>query len=314
MRISGSKSAAGAAPDYAVSAFTQELTDELAREKYRPHAWQTFLSRSWTRSLEDIRESRARTRSFWSWAAIVAAAGAGIILLALKFHSQEQAITALVWWLPWYASAVFFVLTHLGMAENNQGASYHRLLLPNGLSFLRLALAPLILWPCLTIPVNPESGPIFALVLAGLSLSDLLDGWIARRRKLCTRLGSMLDPLADLALLTFLAVGLYLAGAIPGTLLWLLVVRYPLGVIGVIVLYFARGPAPLSPTIIGRTTTFVTNVLLLVIAFKILLPTTWPPSVWIEWSLQCLCFLIAANILYLFYCGFSWAGHRNDPS
>jgi len=31
------------------------------------------------------------------------------------------------------------------------------------------------------------------------------------------------------SLLTFLAVGLYLAGAIPGSLLWLLVVRYPVG-------------------------------------------------------------------------------------
>jgi len=160
------------------------------------------------------------------------------------------------------------------MADNDQGVPYHTLLLPNGLSFLRLALAPLILWPCLTIPVHPVTAPVFALILAGLSLSDWLDGWVARRRNLCTRLGRMLDFLADLSLLTFLAIGLYLAGTIPATLLWLLVVRYPLLLIGVIVLYFARGPAPLPPTIIGRTTTFATSVLLVVIAFKPLLPTT----------------------------------------
>ena len=314
MKGSRDKSGASEPSQYAVSAFTQELIDEVAREHYRLHACQTLLSHSWARSLEDIRKSPARTRSFWRWAAIIGATGASIILLALWFQSPEQALTAVAWWLPWYASAVFFVLTHLGMADYDQGVPHHSLLLPNGLSFLRLALAPLILWPCLTIPVHPVTGPVFALILAGLSLSDLLDGWLARRRNLCTRLGRMLDFLADLALLTFLAVGLYLAGAIPGSLLWLLLVRYPLLLIGVLVLYFARGPAPLPPTIIGRMTTFATSVVLLVIAFKLLLPTTWPPSLWIEWSLRSLYLLIGANILYLLYCGVAWAGLRKNHS
>jgi cardiolipin synthase len=314
MRNSGQESGAGEPSHYAVSTFTEELIDEVAREHYRLHAWQNLLSRSWARSLDDIRKSRARTRSFWTWAAIGAAAGAGIILLALRFHAPEQALTAVALWLPWYTGAVFFVLTHLGMADNNQGVPHHGLLLPNGLSFLRLALAPLILSPCLTIPVHPVTGPAFALILAGLSLSDLLDGWLARRRNLCTRLGRMLDFLADLALLTFLAVGLHLADAIPGSLLWLLVVRYPLLLIGVLVLYFVRGPAPLSPTIIGKVTTFATHVVLLVLAFKLLLPTNLPPSLWIEWSLWSLHFLIGANIVYLFYCGAVWAGLGKNHS
>jgi cardiolipin synthase (CMP-forming) len=224
------------------------------------------------------------------------------------FQTPVQALTAVLWWLPWYAGAVFFVWTHVGMVDNDQGVPHHSLLLPNGMSFLRLALAPLILWPCLTTPVHPRTGPVFALVLAGLSLSDLLDGWLARRRNLCTRLGRMLDFLADLALLTFLAVGLYLAGTISATLLWLLVVRYPVLLVGVIVLYFARGPAPLPPTIIGKVTTFATHVVLLVLALKLLLPTNLPSSLWIEWSLRGLYILIGANILYLFYCGVAWAG------
>ncbi len=35
----------------AVSLFTKELIDELTREQFRLHAWQTLLSRSWARSL-----------------------------------------------------------------------------------------------------------------------------------------------------------------------------------------------------------------------------------------------------------------------
>jgi phosphatidylglycerophosphate synthase len=204
--------------------FTQELIEDLIRDRYSLRAWQSLFSRSWARSLEDIKKSPARTRSFWSWTAVVGAMGAGIILLVFLLQTPDRALTALAWWLPWYACVVFFLLTHLGMVDDSQGIPHQSLLLPNGLSFIRLALAPLILWPCLQLPVYPAVGPVFVVFLAGLSLLDLLDGWIARRQNLCTRMGSMLDPLADLALLTFLAVGLYLAGAIPGELLLLLLV------------------------------------------------------------------------------------------
>ncbi len=314
MNNSGQKPGAGEATHYSVSAFTRELIDEVARDHYSLRAWQTLLSRSWARSLEDIRKSPARTRSLWSWVAVVAAAGAGIILLALRFQTPERALTALVLWLPWFASSVFFLLTHLGMVDDSYGMPHQSLLLSNGLSFFRLALAPLVLWPCLQVPVYPVAGPAFALFLAALSLSDLLDGWVARRQKLYTRMGRMLDYLADLALLTFLAVGLYLAGVIPGPLLLLLAVRYPILLIGVLVMYFARGPAPLRPTFIGRATTFATSIVLLVIAFKTLLPTTWPTPLWVEWSVRFLYILISVNILYLIKRGATWAGHIENHS
>lgn len=307
MKDSVRASGADEAPHNAVSAFTQELIDEVARDHYRAHAWKTLLSRSWARSLEDIRESPARTRSFWAWAATIAATGSSILLLALRFQSPGQILAAVLLCIPWYAGTAIFVLAHLGMADDDRGMPHHSLLLPNGLSFCRLAMAPMVLWPCLAIPVHPATGPVFAVFLAGLSITDLLDGWVARRQKLITRLGRMLDILADLALITFLAVGLYLAGAIPESLLWLLVVRYPVLLIGVLVMYFARGPTELRPTTIGKTTTFAANLLLLVIAFKLLLSISWPPAVWLDWSVQLLYLLIGANILYLLYRGAIWA-------
>jgi cardiolipin synthase len=295
------------------SAFTRELIDEVARNHYSLRAWRTLLSRSWIRSLEDIRNSPARTQSFWSWVVIVAAMGASIILLTLWLRTTEQALTALALWLPWFAGTVFFGLTHLGMVDDRHGVPHQSLLLPNGLSFIRLALAPLVLWPCLQVPIDPVAGPIFALFLAGLSLSDLLDGWIARRQNLCTRMGGMLDYLADVALLTFLATGLYLAGAIPGSLLLLLVVRYPILLIGVFIIYFVRGPRPLQPTLIGKATTFATSVVLLVIAANSLLLISWPTPLWIEWCVRLLYILIGVNILYLINQGVAWASRRENP-
>ena len=292
--------------DGAESAFTRELIDEIRRDGYRPRAWRRLLSRSWARSLDDIQESPARTRSFWWWAGGVAVAGSGVVFLAWLFHRPDMAVTALVLWLPWYTGSVFFVLTHLGMADDNRGAPYHSLLLSNGLSFLRLSLAPLVLMPCLITPVHPISAPIFAMFIAGLAVTDVLDGRYARRRKICTRLGHMLDYLGDLAFLAFLACGLYLATAIPGSLLLILIIRYPLSLIGVVILYFTKGPAPLTPTVIGRVTTLATNILLLVIACELLLATNLLPSLWIDWSAQGVQFLIAANILYLLYRGVTW--------
>jgi cardiolipin synthase len=297
-----------------VSAFTRELIEEVARNHYSIRAWRTLLSRSWLRSLEDIRKSPARTQSFWSWAAIVAVMGASIILLTLWFQTFHQALTALVLWLPWYAGAVFFVLTHLGMVDDSHGLPHQSLLLPNGLSFIRLALAPLVLWPCLQVPVHPVTGPIFALFLAAMVLSDLSDGWVARRQKLCTRLGRMLDVLADIALLTFLAIGLYLAGVFPGLLLSLLVARYPILLIAVLIISFARGPVSMRPTLIGKTTTFSTSAVLLVVSFQTLLSASWPSPDLIDWSFRLLYFLIGANILYLAYRGTNWAGHRENHS
>ncbi len=265
------------------------------------------MSRSWARSLDDIRESPARTRSFWSWAGVVAAAGSGVVLFTWFFHAPELAISATVLWLPWYVSSVFFVLTHLGMVDDSRGLPHNSLLLPNGLSFLRLALAPLVLVLFLNLPAGPITGTAFALFLGAMLVTDALDGWLARRRKICTRLGRMLDSLADLAFLTFLGFALYRVDAIPETLLWLIVVRYPLMLIGVLVLYFARGPAQLSPTIIGKVTTFATSAVLLVIATTLLVVTPWLQSSWIDWSVWFLQFLIAANILYLLYRGATWA-------
>jgi len=291
-----------------VSEFTRGLVDELARNNYSRRAWQTFLAQSWDRSLEDIRKSPARTRSFWSWVMVVAAMGASIIMLALWKHTSGQALAALLFWVPWYAGVVFFVFTQLGMVDDRNGQPHQSLLLPNGLSFARIALAPLVIWPCLQVSVHAVTGPIFALFLAALTVSDLLDGWIARRQDICTRLGGMLDVIADMALLTFLAVGLYLAGVIPGPLLAMLVVRYPVFLIVVVTLSFAQGPASMQATLIGKMTTFAVSVVLLAVTFQTLLAASWPTPLMVEWSIWLLYSLIGANIVYLVYRGFTWAG------
>ena len=292
------------------SQFTRTLLDELGRKHYRIGAWRKFMADSWARSLDDIRASPSLTRSFLLWAGAFSVAGVSLVFLSWRFHADPVTMRSLVFWLPWYVLSVVFVLTHLGMADSGDGVRDKRFSAPNQLSFMRLALAPLVLLPCLTTPVHPVTGPVFIVFITGMSVTDLLDGWVARHWGRSTRLGKMLDYLADLAFLTFLTIGLYLVTAIPASLLWLLMVRYPLTLIGALILYFTRGPAELKPTFVGRATTLVTSIVLLLISFRFLLSADWPSSIWIDWFVRSLHLLVGANIIYLVYLGFTWG--RNE--
>jgi len=240
------------------------------------------------------------------WAILGAFIGAGLILLAATIHTPRVALFAVTLWLPWYAGAVFFLFTHLGMVDDCSGRPHMRLLLPNGLSFLRLGLAPLVLWPCLSVPAQPASAPVFAAFLIALALSDVVDGFLARQSGGRTRMGRMLDPLADLALATFLAIGLLTTGVLPVPLFVLIVIRYPGALIGVLLLYFTRGPMPIRPTALVRVTAVASNIILMTAALSLLLRPDWLTTEWFDRSLQSLYAVVVVNLVHSLHRAVRW--------
>src|SRR5215203_7305029 len=85
--------------------------------------------------------------------------------------------------------------------------------LPNSLSVARIFLVPLLVSVLLTkfegrlimgLPVELVAGAIFGIA----SLTDWLDGYLARRRKQITTLGQLMDPVADKLLVTAALVSL----------------------------------------------------------------------------------------------------------
>src|SRR3984957_12127703 len=78
--------------------------------------------------------------------------------------------------------------------------------LPNQLTVLRLGMCGLLLIS-MSFPW-PYAATAALLIFALASLTDLLDGAIARSRNLVTDLGKLLDPLADKVLITAALVSL----------------------------------------------------------------------------------------------------------
>lgn len=85
--------------------------------------------------------------------------------------------------------------------------------LPNLLTMLRIALIPVVLW--LVADGTPRSNFWAAMVYIGTALTDVIDGYLARRWGQISVLGKFLDPLADKLLVMATLVFLAYLGRLP---------------------------------------------------------------------------------------------------
>ncbi|KAH7393193.1 phosphatidyl synthase [Cadophora sp. MPI-SDFR-AT-0126] len=88
--------------------------------------------------------------------------------------------------------------------------------IPNILTFSRLVAAPVVGYLVLH---DHHAWAVGLFAYAGIT--DLVDGWIARRWNLQTVVGTVIDPMADKTLMTILTVCLAIKGALP---VWLAVI------------------------------------------------------------------------------------------
>lgn len=93
--------------------------------------------------------------------------------------------------------------------------------IPNALSFLRLLGVPVFFW----LIVGPqEDGWALALLIFS-SLTDWLDGFLARLLKQFSRLGELLDPLADRLYVVAALLALFIRDEVPLIVVVVLVAR-----------------------------------------------------------------------------------------
>ncbi|WP_394768582.1 CDP-alcohol phosphatidyltransferase family protein [Lacisediminihabitans sp.] len=122
--------------------------------------------------------------------------------------------------------------------------------IPNILSFLRLLLVPVFL----VLIVLAQDGYAL-LVLVVSSVTDYLDGILARRLNQISRLGQLLDPAADRLFIFAALIGLAVRGVIPWWLVAIIVGRdVMLLVLGITLANFGYGPLPVHH--LGKVATF----------------------------------------------------------
>jgi CDP-diacylglycerol--glycerol-3-phosphate 3-phosphatidyltransferase len=84
---------------------------------------------------------------------------------------------------------------------------------PNALSAARIALVPVLLW---ILFADPDGGSTTAAALFAIaSITDVVDGHLARTRGLVTEVGKVLDPLADKLMVVSVLLSLVLLDRVP---------------------------------------------------------------------------------------------------
>lgn len=91
--------------------------------------------------------------------------------------------------------------------------------IPNSITIFRIILIPIIVVLMLT--NIPYGGSLAAGIFLFAALTDSLDGYLARRWKQTTKLGAILDPVADKLLITAALISLVELGKLSG---WIAIV------------------------------------------------------------------------------------------
>jgi len=167
--------------------------------------------------------------------------------------------------------------------------------LPNVLTLLRLGLVPVFLIMSLR---RQALGALLVFTLAGLT--DFLDGLVARLCHLRTRIGTLLDPLADKLLLAMAFILLTLEGlsspySIPFWLTAVVIGRDLAIVVGAYVIFRLRGTKSFPPSLLGK----ISTISQVVTVFCVLLANYVRASDWED--VRLLSFLTLSSTLLAFY-------------
>ena len=162
--------------------------------------------------------------------------------------------------------------------------------LPNALSLFRLLLVPVYLKVFFS--GVPNAGLYAAAIFVLAGVTDIVDGYIARKYNLITLLGRILDPLADKMMVTTALCSLSIAGKLPWAITALYIAKEALMLIGSAVLYKRLKDMPAS----NKWGKSATVLLYIAIIGTILLPL---PEV-VKKVLFGLCYIAVFGALYVY--------------
>jgi len=237
--------------------FIEEYLVELRRDRFAPRSLARYAHRVGARVRADWLANPDAVRSIWAVAmvffAVVFLASVGLALAWDRQLAERFLLETSLWMLP----AFTFVILFVGQLRDEQGHRLSGLNLPLMLTLARVSLVPGI---ALFLVERHFAWALGLYVFA--SLTDVFDGYLARRWKQTTLLGTLLDPLVDIVFNLTMLAGLTASELLHPWVFWVAVLRYGLIVVGGSCLYLFVGPVRVRPTWFGRMTGVVMTCLI----------------------------------------------------
>ena len=171
--------------------------------------------------------------------------------------------------------------------------------IPNWISVFRIILIPFFV--CTIVYYSPEKDYlryISLVIFSAAAISDGIDGYIARTRKMRTRLGSFLDPMADKLLLSASFITMAVTHEIPSAIrlpLWIAILVISRDIIlamGSLLIHVMTGNLKIAPSLLGKLTTVFQMLTIICILMQF-------PFSFLIWDIAAI-FTIASGFDYIY--------------
>lgn len=254
--------------------FVVDLLTALREDRFRPHAWRSFFQRSWLMSCQTARANPLLKRSWQRVTGLMMLLALLILvsnILCAGFADTLRLFPGFVFCVVWQQSDLFW---HLGLNRSVQ----RNTLLPtigiaNTLTWLR-GLGASYLLGRISGGLTISTGVALTIFLCGI-VTDILDGQIARRTAMQSKLGQIADSEADFCLYLALTIILLRNGDLSLWIGLVLLLRFILPLVAILLSYLAfAAPVRFGSTVWGK----YAGLAQCTYFFVLLLPTPLAPS------------------------------------
>ena len=138
----------------------------------------------------------------------------------------------------------------------------------NFLSFFRVLLAFPVYYYVSNLNLLPEASTVLLILYLLAYISDVLDGYFARKFNQITELGKIIDPLADKILVVMTIIYFYYFGLINSIYFWIIVLRDLVIFLGGIIVTTKIGKV-LPSNNLGKFTVFIIGVFIILVTIQL---------------------------------------------